>query len=94
MSAIFTLFRDAEGTMERKLVEAGAGMIQWITQVFPQLRPYICYFYKMLASPHPKSETWTRKTLEDKMAIMNDKCQFIARDTGRTNLQDIQDLQA
>jgi hypothetical protein len=68
-------------TLVRKEVEAGIGLIQWITRVFPQLRPYLCFFYRILAKADPIQHTWSRKQLADKMAIMNETCSYISRNT-------------
>ena len=72
--------RDAKGTLIKKDVEAGVGLIQWITRVFPQLRPYLCYFYKILAKPEPKHETWGRDLLASRIALLDKKLQYTIRD--------------
>ena len=72
--------RDAKGTLIKKDVEAGVGLIQWITRVFPQLRPYLCYFYKILAKAEPKHETWGRDLLASRIALLDKKLQYTIRD--------------
>ena len=54
---ILMKFRDSKGVLERKDVEAGIGFIQWITREFPQLRPYLSFFYRILAKADPVSQS-------------------------------------
>ena len=79
LKGILRFFRDAGNTMIRKEVEAGIGLIQWITRVFPQLRPYLCFFYRILAKADPIQYTWSRSQLANKLDILDENCSFIAR---------------
>ena len=81
MKAILLKFRDAKGVIARKEVEAGIGLIQWIARVFPQLRPYLSFFYRILAEADPKSESWSRELLASRIAILDLKFQYTLSNT-------------
>ncbi len=49
--------------MSRKEVEAGQGLMIWITQTFPQTRSHLCIFYEVLARPRATNITLTREQL-------------------------------
>ena len=45
------MLAEAGDILSRNQVEAGQGLMIWITQIFPQMRSYLCIFYEILARP-------------------------------------------
>ena len=76
MKSILIKFRDSQGVLERKSVEAGIGFLQWITRVFPQFRPYLSFFCRILAKADPTSQSWSRELLAERIPILDKKCQY------------------
>ena len=37
--------------LQRKRIEAGLGLMQWIIRVFPYMKPYLSFFYRVLCRP-------------------------------------------
>ena len=54
MLAYLRMMTEADETRSRAQVEAGQGLMIWITQTFPQTRSYLCIFYAFLGDREPR----------------------------------------
>ncbi len=63
MLAYLRMMSEADETRSRAQVEAGQGLMIWITQTFPQMRSYLCIFYDVLARSRATNVSLTREQL-------------------------------